>query len=136
MPFEIMGKVLTIGEIVQRTEKFSTRELVLDTSEVLFNGEEMQNYTNMQMVNKKTDLTNSINVGDIVKVKFAINGNKAERDGKVSYFQNLNVISITVLEKVSDNTIRDSAPTAPMQQIVSEVVAQQNTIGSVGDLPF
>lgn len=90
MNLEITGKLLEKGETVQVKETFKKREFVLELIEE-FNGQPSQyaNYAKMQLVQQKCELLDRFNEGDVMKVNFSIKGNKYERDGKVSYFSNL-----------------------------------------------
>lgn len=90
MNLEITGKLLEKGETIQVKDTFKKREFVLELYEE-YNGQPSQytNYAKMQLVQNKCELLDRFNEGDMMKVNFSIKGNKYERDGKVSYFSNL-----------------------------------------------
>lgn len=90
MNLEITGKLLEKGETIQVKDTFKKREFVLELIEE-FNGQPSQyvNYAKMQLVQNKCELLDRFTEGDVLKVNFNIKGNRYERDGKVSYFSNL-----------------------------------------------
>lgn len=88
MSYELSGKLCFKGETVQRSATFKVREFAVEKSEDA-NGRTFTNYIKFQCVQDKTSLLDSIRIGDEIKVFFNIKGNKSERDGRVSYFTNL-----------------------------------------------
>jgi hypothetical protein len=88
MNFEITGKLFEIYPTNQKTDKFRSREFVLHTSQVI-GDREVVNFVKFQATGDKCDLLNKYNVGIEVTVHFNIRGNRWEKDGKVSYFTNL-----------------------------------------------
>ena len=88
MNFELTGTIHEIKPTEQKTEKFRTREFVLETTKQV--GErDITDYVKFQATGDKCDLLNKFKVGDTVTVHFNIRGNKWEKEGKVSYFTNL-----------------------------------------------
>ena len=73
---------------MQRTETFKTREFVVEKSEDI-NGKIITNYIKFQCVQDRTNIVDSVNTGDEIKVHFNISGSKWEKDGRTSYFNNL-----------------------------------------------
>ncbi len=88
MSYELTGKLIEKSEIVQRTETFKTREFVIEKSEDI-GGRTVTNFAKFQCVQDKTGIIDRVNVGDEVKVYFNIRGTKWEKDGKTTYFTNL-----------------------------------------------
>ena len=88
MNLEITGKLLVKYDTQQVSEKFKKREFVLELADDI-NGNTYTNYAKMQLVQAKCDIIDRFNVGDQVKVSFNIKGSRYERDGKESYFTNL-----------------------------------------------
>ena len=88
MSYELTGKLIEKSEIVQRTETFKTREFVIEKSEDI-GGRTVTNFAKFQCVQDKTAIIDRVNVGDEVKVYFNIRGTKWEKDGKTTYFTNL-----------------------------------------------
>lgn len=88
MSFEITGKLISVGNTQQVSDKFKKREFVLELAEEI-NGNIYTNYAKMQLVQNKCEIIDNFRVGDQVKVNFNIKGNKWERDGNVNYITNL-----------------------------------------------
>ena len=88
MSLEITGKLLAKYDAQQVTDKFKKREFVLELSEEI-NGNLYTNFAKMQLVQTKCDIIDRYNEGDVVKVSFNIKGTRYEKEGKVSYFSNL-----------------------------------------------
>ena len=82
MNFEITGKLFEIYPTNQKTDKFRSREFVLETTKTI--GERTAtDYVKFQTTNDKCDLLNKYNVGSEVTVHFNIRGNRWEKEGKV-----------------------------------------------------
>jgi hypothetical protein len=88
MSYEIVGKLVAVFEIVQRTETFKTREFVIEKSEDI-GGRVITNYVKFQCVQDKTAMPDRFNLGDEVKVQFNIKGTKWVKDGRENYITNL-----------------------------------------------
>ena len=88
MNFELTGKIFEIYPTQQKTEKFKSREFVLETIKQV-GDRSITDYVKFQTTNDKCDALNRYKVGDTVTIHFNIRGNKWEKDGKVSYFTNL-----------------------------------------------
>ena len=88
MDFQLSGKLFEIYPTQQKTEKFKAREFVLETTKQV--GErDITDYVKFQATGDKCDVLNRYKTGDTVTIHFNIRGNKWEKDGKVSYFTNL-----------------------------------------------
>src|ERR1043165_9114830 len=88
MNLEITGKLVEKYDTQVVNDRFRKREFVIEVTEEV-NGSAFTNYAKMQLVQNKTDIIDRFNIGDTLKVNFSIKGNRYERDGKVSYFSNL-----------------------------------------------
>ena len=93
MGLEITGKLLTKYAVQHVTDKFKKREFVLEITEEI-NGKPYTNFAKMQVVQAKCDILDSHSEGDAIKVFFNLKGSRNEKDGKVSYFTNLDVWKI------------------------------------------
>jgi len=88
MGFDVTGKLIAKYETVQRSEKFRTREFVIETTEDI-GGRIINNYIKFQSVQDRTTLVDRFNTGDTIKVHFNIKGSKWEKNGQVNYITNL-----------------------------------------------
>lgn len=88
MSYELTGKLIAKYDTVQRTETFKVREFAVEKTEDI-NGRTIVNYAKFQCVQDRTAIVDKVNIGDEIKVYFNIKGTKWEKDGKTSYFTNL-----------------------------------------------
>lgn len=88
MSFEITGKLLEKFDTIQRTESFKVREFIIEKSDDI-NGKIITNLIKFQCTQDRTNIVDRVNEGDEIKVYFNIRGSRWEKDGKVSYFNNL-----------------------------------------------
>lgn len=97
MSYEITGKLTVKYDTVQRTETFKSREFVIEKSEDV-GGRIITNYIKFQCVQDKTALIDRFAIGDEIKVQFNLKGSKWVKDGKESYFNNLDAWRIETVK--------------------------------------
>lgn len=102
MNLEVTGKLLVKYDTQQVSDKFRKREFVLELADEI-NGNTYTNYAKMQLVQAKCDIIDRFNIGDQVKVSFNIKGSRYERDGKESYFTNLDAWRIEAAGNAQPN---------------------------------
>ena len=101
MNFELTGKIFEIYPTQQKTEKFKSREFVLESTKQV--GERpVTDYIKFQTTGDRCDLLNRYKTADTVTVHFNIRGNRWEKDGKVSYFTNLEAWRIEGNQQTND----------------------------------
>ena len=128
MGFDVTGKLIAKYETVQRSEKFRTREFVIETSEDI-GGRIINNYIKFQSVQDRTTLADRFNIGDTIKVHFNIKGSKWEKNGQVNYITNLDAWRIeNVNMQTQDNS--SSVSNAPFSS------AGNTPADMADDLPF
>jgi len=88
MNLEITGKLVEKYDTQNVSDRFKKREFVLELVEEV-NGNPYTNYAKMQLVQNKCDILDRFNVGDVLRVNFNIKGNRYEKEGRTSYFSNL-----------------------------------------------
>jgi hypothetical protein len=121
MDFQLSGKLFEIYPTQQKTEKFKAREFVLETTKQV--GErDITDYVKFQATGDKCDVLNRYKTGDTVTIHFNIRGNKWVKDGKVSYFTNLDAWRIEGNQVTNDTA-------APYETAA-------NNEDSFSDLPF
>jgi hypothetical protein len=117
MNFELTGKIFEIYPTQQKTEKFKSREFVLETVKQV--GERsITDYVKFQTTNDKCDVLNRYKVGDTATIHFNIRGKKWEKDGKVSYFTNLDAWRIEGGQVTNDT--QEPYGNAPLEQDFSD----------------
>jgi len=129
MSYELTGKLLIKFDTTQRTESFKTREFVVEKSEDI-NGKLITNYIKFQCVQDRTTIIDRVNVGDEIKVHFNIRGSKWEKDGRVSYFNNLDAWRIEQVLKPASNSDSDNEYFEPLDTFTS------SSEDAIDDLPF
>lgn len=113
MNFELTGVIYAIFPVEQKTERFKTREFVLEVQKEI--GERtITDYVKFQSTGDKCDILNRYSKGDTATVHFNIRGNRWEKDGKVSYFTNLDAWRIEGSQQTNDTPVtykaKQSAP--------------------------
>lgn len=129
MSYELTGKLLIKFDTTQRTETFKTREFVIEKSEDI-NGKLITNYIKFQCVQDRTGIIDRVNAGDEIKVHFNIKGSKWEKDGRVSYFNNLDAWRIEQILAPGKETDSDNEYFEPLDTFTS------SSDETVDDLPF
>jgi Domain of unknown function (DUF3127) len=127
MSYELTGKLIEKFDTMQRTETFKVRDFIVEKTEDA-NGKLITNVIKFQSVQDKTALLDKINIGDEIKVHFNIRGSKWGKDGKTSYFINLDAWRI---EKVLQ-----TAKAAPEQDYYPEEDFSGPMQANEDDLPF
>lgn len=102
MNLEITGKLVEKYDTQVVSDRFRKREFVIEVTEEV-NGSAFTNYAKMQLVQNKTDIIDRFQIGDTLRVNFSIKGNRYERDGKVSYFSNLDAWRIEKADANANN---------------------------------
>lgn len=129
MSYELTGKLLLKFDTVQRTESFKTREFVVEKSEDI-NGKVITNLIKFQCVQDRTGIIDRVNTGDEIKVYFNIRGSKWEKDGRVSYFNNLDAWRIEQLLQAGKDASSDDDHLEPLDTFTS------TSQDAIDDLPF
>ena len=129
MSYELTGKLLEKFDPIQRTETFKVREFVVEKSEDI-NGKIITNYIKFQCVQDRTNIVDRVNKGDEIKVYFNIKGTKWEKDGRTSYFSNLDAWRIEQLLQAGKSSSFDNDHLEPLDTFTS------SSEEAIDDLPF
>ena len=125
MAFELTGKLIEKFDTQEISEKFKKREFVIefqDNPNLSFSES-----IKFQLTQDRCNLMDSYQVGQDLKVSFNLRGRRWEKDGKVSYFTNLEAWRI---EPASSAPVQDTPP-------LPDGDAQGfNPNDSTSDLPF
>ncbi|MEO6681512.1 MAG: DUF3127 domain-containing protein [Ginsengibacter sp.] len=85
--YDFTGKLSEKFETVHRGS-FASREFVVEKS-VDISGKTITNYIKFQCTQDRTNIVDNISIGDEIKVHFNLRGNKWVKDGRTSFFTNL-----------------------------------------------
>jgi len=129
MSYELTGKLLEKFDVMQRTETFKVREFVVEKTEDI-NGKTITNYIKFQCVQDRTNIVDRVNIGDEIKVYFNIKGTKWEKDGRTSYFSNLDAWRIEQLLQAGKSSSFDNDHLEPLDTFTS------SSEEAIDDLPF
>jgi hypothetical protein len=108
MQHELTGKLFDIFDTIQRTEKFKVREFVVETKETA-KDKSFSQLIKFQASNERTSVLDNMSIGDEVKVHFNIKGSKWDKNGKTSYFNNLDAWKIEQLSKAAKKEFIEEA---------------------------
>ncbi|MEO6188301.1 MAG: DUF3127 domain-containing protein [Ginsengibacter sp.] len=129
MSYELTGRLLEKFETVQRTETFKVREFVVEKSEEI-NGKTITNYIKFQCVQDRTNIIDKINLGEEIKVYFNIKGTKWEKEGRTSYFSNLDAWRVEQILKSGKDVSSDNDHLEPLDTFTG------SSDEVIDDLPF
>ena len=135
MSYEISGKLIEKYEIVTISDKFKKREFILEKKENS-NGFEFIDYIKFQLTQDKCAILDPYQIGDDLNINFNLRGRKWEKDGKISYFTNLEAWKI---EKTNpDQSTTQQAPFDDQPPMPDEDDFPSSTGGNqeFDDLPF
>ncbi len=128
MSFEISGKLIEKFDTVQVSDRFKKREFVIEKTESN-GGMEFTDHIKFQLTQDRCNLIDAINLNDEIKVNFNIRGNKWEKDGKVSYFTNLDAWRIEKVTTQNQDNMPDDMPPPPSMDDMPDA-------NEPDDLPF
>ncbi len=123
MSFEIIGKLTEKFETQEITSSFKKREFVIEKTESS-GGREFIEIIKFQLNQDRCDLIDPYQPNEEIKIHFNIKGRKWEKEGRVSYFTNLEAWRI---ERISNNQNTDEPPQPGLDKIQPE---------TDDDLPF
>ena len=88
MGMEVIGKLHVIGEIQQKSERFTKREFVLEIAE----NPKYPQTVQFQLTGDRVNQLDGLNVGEQVRVEFSLRGREwRSPSGDVKYFNSLDV---------------------------------------------
>lgn len=102
MSFEISGRLIEKFDTEKISDKFRKREFVLEIKEVV-GSNEFVNHIKFQLTQDRCDMLDNYNIDDEIKISFNLRGRKWEKDGKVSYFTNLEAWRIDKVVRNEEN---------------------------------
>lgn len=131
MSFEITGTISEVFDTQEITASFSKREFVIEKTES--GGTRTFTETiKFQLTNDRCDLIDPYTEGQEIKVHFNIKGRKWEKDGRTSYFTNLEAWRIEPIGEAPPKKIINQDPTDDFPEIKAEIPPEVEE----DDLPF
>ena len=124
MNYEVTGKLILKEDIQQVTASFQKRDFVIEVENE--RNPQWNDFIKVQLTQDRCDLLQNVSEGELIKVHFNLRGRKWEKDGKVSYFTNLEGWRI---EKV---TVENEVPAMPEYKIEDIPPIEESN----DDLPF
>lgn len=128
MNYELSGTLYQKFPLIQRSATFKVREFIVENVKEV-NGKAIVNYIKFQSTQDKTDLIEKFNEGDKIKVYFNIRGSKWEKNGQVSYFNNLEAWRVEYSSEISSGNQASSDETTP-------ITPNNHQTDNNDDLPF
>lgn len=125
MSFELTGKILEISSTQNITDKFKKREFIVEYKDNP-SGMYVQ-YLKFQFTGDKVTLLDTFKPGQDVTISFNLKGRKYEKDGRTTYFMDLEAWKIS---PVAGNTA--VAPGLPEYESYNRLEAEDEN----GGLPF
>ncbi|MBR8535414.1 DUF3127 domain-containing protein [Carboxylicivirga sediminis] len=92
--FELTGYLREKGHVQELGNRFYKREFVIEV--INEKNQEWNDFIKFQLTGDRCSLIDGHEIGHFIKVLFNIRGKKWEKDGKVSYFTNLEPWKIEV----------------------------------------
>ncbi|MCB0514809.1 MAG: DUF3127 domain-containing protein [Chitinophagales bacterium] len=142
MNFEIEGRIISLGEIQQKTDTFRIREFVVQNDRNV-NGSIFTDYIKFQLTQDRVELLNNYQLDENVKVHFNIRGRKWEKNGEDIYFNSLDAWKV---EKLIDanasfsntpaNVQNNAVPNTNPMTTPTAAPMSQNLDAIEDDLPF
>lgn len=130
MSYELTGKLVAKFDTVQRTETFKVREFAVEKTDDI-GGRTVSNFVKFQCIQDKTSIVDKVNIGDEIKVHFNIKGTKWEKEGKVSYFTNLDAWRVEqILQPGTEKSSIDNEYMEPLDTF------SNSSPDAIDDLPF
>ncbi|SMO82457.1 DUF3127 domain-containing protein [Solitalea koreensis] len=113
---EIKGKVHEISPVMNVTETFKKRELVIEFAE----NPAYPEFVKFEAIQDKVSLFDKCKVGEFVEVAFNLKGRAwTDKAGKTSYFNTLQVWKLTSLGADAGAPIQEEAPSFSAPNISS-----------------
>lgn len=117
MGFEITGKLVEKFESVKVTDRFTKRDFVIEQRESAGVNEFVE-HIKFQLIQDRCDLIDKFQLGDVIRINFNIKGRRWEKDGNVSYFNNLEAWKIESQQPAPE--VQDSPPPHSIEDIPPE----------------
>jgi hypothetical protein len=112
MSFELTGKLIEKYNTIKVNDRFKKREFVIERTESN-GGMEFTDHIKFQLTQDRCNLIEDAGLYEELKISFNIRGNKWEKDGKVSYFTNLDAWRVEKVTTANPDNIPVDMPPPP-----------------------
>lgn len=128
MNYEVTGKLIYKEDTQRISERFQKREFVIEVENE--KNPQWNDFIKIQLVQDRCDLLENIALNEVIRVFFNLRGRKWEKDGRTSYFTNLEGWRI---ERVKEDAAEaGSAPVRAPEYVVEDIPPAPEA----DDLPF
>jgi hypothetical protein len=125
MSFEISGKLIEKYDTQVVSDRFKKREFVIEKKEGTPTGFEYVENIKFQLTQDKCESLDQMKLGEDITIHFNIKGKRWEKNGQVSYFNNLDAWKVEKQNSGEVKTTRDRNVEMPPPEM-----------DETGDLPF
>jgi single-strand DNA-binding protein len=101
MSFELKGRIVEIFNTQTITDKFKKREFIVEYADNP-SGTYVQ-YLKFQFTGDKVSVLDTYKAGQEVNISFNLKGRKYEKDGRVSYFMDLEAWKLSTLDNMPES---------------------------------
>ncbi|MBN2236955.1 MAG: DUF3127 domain-containing protein [Bacteroidales bacterium] len=120
MSFEISGKLIEKYDTQVISDRFKKREFVIEKKDSTPNGFEFVETIKFQLTQEKCEGLDPFAIGEDITVQFNIKGKRWEKNGQVSYFNNLDAWKVekqgSVVSSAPKTTSAPQTPPAEFDQ--------------------
>ena len=96
--YRMAGKVYKVLPLQQKTDRFAKQEFVLQVVMPTTQGTYTE-FIRFQCINDKISFIDQLDEGDFVGVKFQISGRKVGKKDEETFYTNLDVLEVNVVDK-------------------------------------
>lgn len=128
MAFEVKGKLEVIYDTQQVTDRFKKREFVLEVQNGMY-----PEYVKFQLTQDRCGLLDPFSTGDEITVNFNLKGRPYTKDGRTTYFTNLEAWRIDGANVIKPET---SSPESSAAGGGDDVMGMSFSEAGEDELPF
>lgn len=105
--YQLTGTVTEIGQTRQLSPFFRKREFKVKFSDTNFKGQMVERVIKTSTINENCDLLEQVRNGDVVEIRWHLEGKDYEKEGKKTNFTEAITYEILVINSPSRNTEED-----------------------------
>jgi hypothetical protein len=105
----VKGKVYKVLPVQAKSEKFKKQEVILQVTNPTDKGTFIE-FIRLQCINDKMNFLEGVKKGDFGICKFTISGRKTGKDDDETFYTNLDVVDLKIVNKTADIISADTKP--------------------------